>query len=167
VEIPKPIVNELLAHARDARPEECCGLIVGSGALRFARLERCHNLMSQRHGEDPVRYPLDNRTAYWMSEKDYASALRQAEGLGERVTAIYHSHVGSGAYLSEMDLEYAQHAGFPFPDADQIVVAVASPDVDHPGVRFDEDGCVQGLGIFQWDAAARAFRGCRVRAGGS
>ena len=118
--------------------------------------------MTQRHSEDPVRYPLDNRTAYWMSEKDYASALRQAERHGERVTAIYHSHVGSGAYLSPMDLEYAQHALFPFPEADQIVVAVASPDASQVAMRL-QDGCVHGLGIFLWDAAAGAFRGRRVR----
>ena len=40
------------------------------------------------------------------------------------MTAVYHSHVDVGAYLSELDLEYAEHALFPFPGADQIVIAV-------------------------------------------
>jgi proteasome lid subunit RPN8/RPN11 len=170
VEIPKRIVLELLGHARETLghpgetpSEECCGLIVGSAAKRFRRLVRCRNEMTQRHRADPVAFPLDGQTAFWMSEADYMHTREEAEAAGERVTAIYHSHVGSGAYLSELDLEYAQHALFPFPDADQIVVAVASPDAGHLGVRLDDDECVHGIGIFQWDAAARAFRGHRVR----
>ena len=66
------------------------------------------------------------------------------------------------AYLSAMDLEYARHALFPFPEADQIVVAVAAPDAEHLSMRL-EDGCVVGIGIFVWDAAAEAFRGRPAR----
>jgi hypothetical protein len=61
-----------------------------------------------------------------------------------------------------MDLEYAQHALFPFPEADQIVVAVPEPDASHLTLRL-EGGCVHGLGLFVWDAAAAGFRGRRVR----
>jgi len=40
------------------------------------------------------------------------------------VTAVYHSHVGAGAYLSDMDLEFAERERSRFPDADWIVLAV-------------------------------------------
>ena len=162
VVVPARIVSDLLGHARETLPEECCGLIVGAADQRYWRLVRCRNEMTQLHRSDPVAFPLDGSAAFWMNEADYMHTREEAEAAGLRVTAVYHSHVGSGAYLSEMDLEYAHHALFPFPDADQIVVAVASPDASHVAMRL-EAGCVHGLGIFLWDAAAAAFRGRRVR----
>jgi proteasome lid subunit RPN8/RPN11 len=162
VVVPARIVSDLLGHARETLPEECCGLIVGAADQRYRHVVRCRNEMTQRHRSDPVAFPLDGSAAFWMNEADYMHTRDEAEAAGLRVTAVYHSHVGSGAYLSEMDLEYAHHALFPFPDADQIVVAVASPDASHVAMRLDE-GCVHGLGIFLWDAAAAAFRGRRVR----
>lgn len=162
VVLPARIVSELLGHARETLPEECCGLIVGGARQRYRQLVRCSNVMTQRHRADPVAYPLDGQAAYWMNEADYMQASREAEAAGERVTAVYHSHVGTGAYLSQMDLDYARHAFFPFPAADQIVVAVASPDASHLTMRL-EDGCAQDVGIFVWDAAEKGFRGHRVR----
>jgi len=99
-----------------------------------------------------------------MSEADYMQTRTEGEAAGEQVTAIYHSHVeaGPGVYLSETDLEYARHALFPFPEADQIVVAVSSRE-QRPIATLSEDGCVEGLGIFAWDAASSCFRGRRVR----
>lgn len=162
VALPARTVSELLGHARETLPEECCGLIVGSARERYRRLVRCRNEMTQRHRADPVAYPRDGRAAFWMNEADYMHTRDEAEAAGERVTAVYHSHVGEGVYLSQMDLDYASHALFPFPDADQIVVAVPSPDEGRITMRL-EDGCAQGIGIFQWDAASAAFRGRRVR----
>ncbi len=162
VVLPARIVSELLGHARETLPEECCGLIVGTAVHRYRHLVRCRNEMTQRHRADPVGHPLDGRAAFWMNEADYMHTREEAEAAGERVTAVYHSHVGTGVYLSEMDLDYARHAFFPFPDADQIVVAVPSPDAGHVTMRLEE-GCVQGIGIFLWDAPGAAFRGRRVR----
>ena len=162
VVLPVRIVSELLGHARETLPEECCGLLVGGAGQRYQRLVRCRNEMTQRHRADPIAYPRDGRAAFWMNEADQMHTREEAEAAGERVTAVYHSHVGTGAYLSEMDLDYAGHAFFPFPDADQIVVAVASPDASHLGMRL-EDGCAQDIGVFDWDAAAAVFRGRRVR----
>jgi len=122
--IPARILNELCEHARDAEPEECCGLVLSEGALRFGRAVRCQNEMTLRHDEDPAGFPRDNRSAYYMSARDVLAVTREAERTGEHVTAVYHSHVGAGAYLSPVDLSYAQHAAFPFPHANQIVLSV-------------------------------------------
>ena len=81
-----------------------------------------------------------------MNEGDYAHAQALAEAAGDEVTAVYHSHVDVGAYLSELDLEYAEHALFPFPTADQIVIAV-------------QERQVVGLGLFQREAAGKPFVG--------
>jgi proteasome lid subunit RPN8/RPN11 len=74
-----------------------------------------------------------------MNGLDYMRVIEEAEERGEIVTAVYHSHVDAGAYLSAMDLEYAQSALFPFPGADQIVVSVVERKVDSVGFfRPDE-----------------------------
>jgi proteasome lid subunit RPN8/RPN11 len=143
------ILNELFTHALETLPEECCGLIVGDEREPFRRLVRCRNEMTPLHRSDPDRHPHDGREAFHMNEGDYQRVVEQAEDAGEGVTAVYHSHVGSGAYLSETDLEYAEGAFFPFPEADQIVVAV-----------FERR--VTGVGIFQRVAIGGPFLGRRL-----
>jgi proteasome lid subunit RPN8/RPN11 len=153
VVIPGRILNELFTHALETLPEECCGLIVGDEREPFRRLVRCRNEMTRRHRSDPDRYPCDAREAFYMNEVDYERALDQAKDSREGVTAVYHSHVGSGVYFSEMDLEYAESAFFPFREADQIVVAV-----------FERR--VTGVGIFQRMAIGGPFLGHRLESGG-
>jgi proteasome lid subunit RPN8/RPN11 len=143
------ILNELFTHALETLPEECCGLIVGDERERFGRLVRCRNDMTQRHRSDPECYPRDGREAFCMNEGDYQLVLEQSEDAGEHVTAVYHSHVGTGAYLSEIDLEYAESTDFPFRQADQIVIAV-----------FERR--VTGVGIFQRTAIGGPFLGRRL-----
>ena len=125
VRVPERVFHELCQHAVQAAPEEeCCGLIVGNALERYLRVVRCANEMGAMHEKDPERYPRDARSAFYMSPGDLEKASHEAEERGERITAVYHSHIGAGAYLSAMDLAYAEHALFPFPDADQIVVTV-------------------------------------------
>jgi proteasome lid subunit RPN8/RPN11 len=153
-EIAPPVLLELSAHARETLPEECCGLVLGDDREPFGRVFRCRNVMTARHHEDPLTHPRDARQAYFMSPEDYLLAQKEADLAGERVTAVYHSHVDSGAYLSEMDLEYAEHKGFPFPNADQIVIAVS-------------EGKVHSLALFQREEPGKGFNGRRIAWGGS
>jgi proteasome lid subunit RPN8/RPN11 len=144
VGIPARVLNELCEHARESDPEECCGLVIGGGGHRYGHAIRFRNVMSQRHAEDPLAFPRDNTTAYYMSEKDVLAVQQEAAEHGAAVTAVYHSHVGAGAYLSEIDLAYARHPLFPFPGADQIVLSVFEHQVREmkvfrrSGDRFDE-----------------------------
>jgi len=138
VRLPGLLVNELCAHALEAVPEECCGLITGGADVRFRELHRCRNEMTARHRQEPEQYPRDGREAYWMSELDYLQVLERVEPSGDRVTAVYHSHVGAGVYLSEMDQQFANAPLFPFPDAAQIVLGVWEGRVTHAGL-FERD----------------------------
>jgi proteasome lid subunit RPN8/RPN11 len=153
VVIPGRILNELFAHALETLPEECCGLIVGDEREPFRSVVRCRNDMTQRHRGDPDRYPRDGREAFCMNEGEYQLVLEEAEAAEEHVTAVYHSHVGSGAYLSETDLQYAESREFPFQQADQIVVAL-----------FERR--VTGVGIFKRMAVGRPFVGRRLESAG-
>jgi proteasome lid subunit RPN8/RPN11 len=148
-QVPPRVLNEILAHARESFPEECCGLVLGDAGERFRHVVRCRNVMTQRHLDDPGTWRGDNRSGYYMSTEDQERARKQARDTGQRVTAVYHSHVGSGAYLSDMDLAYAEHPLFPFPEAAQIVVAVISDKVE-------------GVGLFERGAPGGDFAGRRV-----
>jgi len=147
--LPGRILNELCAHALETLPEECCGLILGRASARYGRLVRCRNEMTRRHLADPLTHARDGRAAFWMNEGDYLQAQALAETAGDQVTAVYHSHVDVGAYLSELDLEYAEHALFPFPGADQIVIAVY-------------ERRVVGLGLYQREGATKPFTGRNI-----
>ncbi len=139
--IPGRVLNEMCSHALEARPEECCGLLTGNDAERFRTVYRCRNDMTMRHRTDPESHPRDGREAFYMSETDLMRALTDAESNGERVTGVYHSHVGADAYLSEMDQAYLSQELFPFPDAAQLVIGVLERKVSRVGIfERGEDG---------------------------
>lgn len=145
------VMNELCQHARETQPEECCGVITGNDEEPYRNVFRCRNEMTRYHLEDPENYPRDGKKAFHMNEVDYFSALKQAEQAGERVCAIYHSHVEAGAYFSEMDQEFAEHELFPFPNIAHIVIAVW-------------EGPMTQLGIFDRAAPEESFVGRRLEA---
>ncbi len=140
------VMNEFCAHARETQPEECCGLITGSPDQRFRTVYRCRNEMTALHRKDPESYPRDGTKAFYMNPTDYLKAAKEASQYGESVNAIYHSHVGAGAYFSEMDQEFAEHEAFPFPDVAHIVVAVFDGQVNQLGIYEREQVGAPWLG---------------------
>ena len=71
VAVPRPIVQELMLHAREADPDECCGLIVGDEGERYRRTVRCTNAMTQMHKKDPKNYPRDARQAFFIDPREW------------------------------------------------------------------------------------------------
>ena len=134
----RSLLHELHQHARHTYPEECCGLITGTSEDVYRSVYPCNNDMTLRHRDDPSQFPRDAHHAYYMRETDCLRAQKDAEELGEHVTAVYHSHVDADAYFSEMDQEFASGALFPFPDAVQIVLAVWERKVSRVGL-FERD----------------------------
>jgi adenylyltransferase/sulfurtransferase len=147
--VPAAVLNEVFAHAREAAPEECCGLITGPAGGAFHRVVRCRNDMTLWHQRDPALHPRDGREGFYMNELDYLRAEEEASARGERVTCVYHSHVEAGAWFSEMDQDFAEQPLFPFPDADHLVVALVG-------------GKIVDQAMFRRDAASRRFVGRSV-----
>ena len=145
------VLNELFKHARETLPEECCGLIIGDDAMRFRWVVACRNEATELHQKDPTSQPRGGREAFVMNPLDYADAEKEAESRAEHVTAVYHSHVGAGAYLSETDLEYAENEFFPFPEADHVVIAVE-----------EHDRQVKGIGVFSREEVGGPWCGSNV-----
>jgi len=152
VEVSCLILHEIEQHARESYPEECCGLLSGDGEVRFRRLHKCRNEMTALHDAAPATYPWDGRSAFHMNPLEYAHIEEEAHARGERITAVYHSHVGARAYFSAVDLAVASQPDFPFPDADHIVVAVADGVV-----------CREERGLYRRAGRDGPFRGHPLR----
>ena len=73
-------INQIVAHAREAAPYECCGLIGGAADGRAQSIYRARNL-----APDPF-------VAYEAAPEDLFVAQRTMRERGEELTAIYHSH---------------------------------------------------------------------------
>ena len=91
--IPREIYDQLLEHAREDAPNECCGLIGGvDGEART--LYRARNAEAS-----PLRYQLH--------PNDQIRIMGEIEESGEELAAIYHSHTASPAYPSQTDINLA------------------------------------------------------------
>ena len=139
------VLEAMVAHARAARPAECCGVLLARSApVPDRALMPCRNIQDELHAQDPVRHPRNSRTAYFIDPKDLL-AIGRRESQGYRVAAIYHSHIDTGAYFSPTDRQNALVNGEPaYPDAVYVVVSVL-------------EGRVADAAAFVWDAAAHDF----------
>ena len=102
------MADELVAHAREEVPNECCGMIGGSDG-EAATLYRSINAEAS-----PLRYSLDARDQFRIMEA--------MEERGEELVGIYHSHTASAAYPSQTDVNLAS-----YPEAVYVIVSLAEP----------------------------------------
>src|SRR3954462_10906029 len=122
MQISRQIHEELLAHAREEAPNECCGLIGGSdGVARTAY--RARNAEAS-----PLRYNLD--------PQDQFRIMTEMDEKGEELSAIYHSHTASPAYPSQTDINLAA-----YPEPLYLIVSLAPGEKDLRRYRI-EDGVV-------------------------
>lgn len=112
--------DELIAHAREDAPNECCGYMWGKDD-GFVGLQRAENA---RHS--PYGYEFDNKTLF---------AVNDLDDEGYQV-ATYHSHPRSPAEPSQTDINLAQ-----YPDWLYLIVSLET----EPAVRawWIRDGRVE------------------------
>jgi [CysO sulfur-carrier protein]-S-L-cysteine hydrolase len=134
MQIPRQIYEELLAHAREEAPNECCGLIGGKDGVATTAY-RAHNAESS-----PLRYNLD--------PQDQFRIMTEMEERGEELSAIYHSHTASPAYPSQTDINLAA-----YPDALYLIVSLAEGEKDLRGFEI-KDGEVTEVGLVRGSSEA-------------
>jgi proteasome lid subunit RPN8/RPN11 len=93
ITLPAAVVADVVAHARDEAPRECCGLLIGSGDT-VVRSERAGNLDAAA-------------TRYLIDPKDHFAAIRTARSDGHEVIGAYHSHPSSAPIPSRTDIAEA------------------------------------------------------------
>lgn len=114
-EIPDVMAAEMIAHAEQEYPKECCGVLGGDGDGP-KRLFRLRNV-----DPDPVmRYNADPKELKRVSDEIYDADWE--------IVCIYHSHTHSPAFPSPTDVERAL-----YPDA--IYALVTLQDRTNPGLR--------------------------------
>jgi proteasome lid subunit RPN8/RPN11 len=102
--------EDLLAHAREEAPNECCGYL----PLRGGTVDRVHRAENIR--SSPYGYELDHQSLF---------AANELEDDGYEV-AVYHSHPRSAAEPSQTDINLAHYPNW--------LYVIVSP-VDEPTVR--------------------------------
>ncbi len=108
--IAQSLIDEMVAHAREDLPNECCGMVGGSDgtATSVIRVENA--------AASPLRFEMDPQGQY--------DALKAIEEGGDELLAIYHSHTKSAAYPSQTDVNQAVN----WPDAIYVIVSLQDPD---------------------------------------
>jgi proteasome lid subunit RPN8/RPN11 len=109
VQVPPSIFDELVSHAREDAPNECCGIVAAQDG-RAVKLFRATNAEAS-----PVRYSLDPREQYDIT--------MEIERNGWELGVIYHSHTRSPAFPSQTDVNLAF-----WPEALYVIVSVMDPD---------------------------------------
>ena len=112
--LPKAFIDEMIAHAREEAPNECCGIIAGLDGLG-QKLFRAKNSEAS-----PYRYNVD--------PQDLFRIHRECDQNDWDFLAIYHSHTGSEAYPSATDVRLAF-----WPETFYVLVSLMRPD--EPVVR--------------------------------
>ena len=115
-------VDEIIAHAREASPAECCGLIGGLIEGKAQTIYRTRNV-----ADDPL-------TTYEAAPEDLFAAQRAMRENGEQLLAIYHSHPrSSDPQPSPTDVRLAY-----YPSAVYLIVGLGAPEPCLRAFRIDE-----------------------------
>lgn len=110
VKISQQLIDELIAHAREDLPNECCGMIGGRDG------EATEVVRVANSAASPLRYEMDPQGQY--------DALKSIEDGGGDLLAIYHSHTKSAAYPSQTDVNQA----VAWPEQIYVIVSLAEPE---------------------------------------
>jgi len=121
-------LQEIIVHAREVAPNECCGLIGGMEDGEARNVYRTRNLAA-----DPL-------VTYESAPEDLFAAQRQMRERGEELIAIYHSHPrATNPEPSATDVRLAY-----YPSAVYLIVGLGN---DEPCLRAFRIGERQG-----WEA---------------
>ena len=115
--LPRPLADQIVARAREDAPDECWGLLAGTGD----RVREVFHLKNGAPPEDrPFRYTVEPRSFMEASDAIYEKHWG--------ILGIYHSHTHTQPYPSPTDIEHAN------PDFGDIVYLIVS--LRYPGQPF-------------------------------
>jgi proteasome lid subunit RPN8/RPN11 len=118
--ISRPLLDDVIAHAREEYDAECCGMIAyapsGPDGERVAtRVHRARNVFASRK-----RFEIDG--------KEVLRTIDEFEHEEWELGAIYHSHTHTAPYPSQTDVNFAAN----WPGLEWVIVGLAG---EEPEVR--------------------------------
>lgn len=126
--ISRKLLEEVVAHAREEAPNECCGMIAARDG-RAVKVFRAVNAAAS-----PLRYEVDPR--------DQLRIETAIDDAGWEIGAIYHSHTRSAPYPSQTDVNLAFH-----PDALYLIVGLADGEPDVRAYRIADRRTVDEVAL--------------------
>ncbi|MFZ5864149.1 MAG: M67 family metallopeptidase [Nitrospirota bacterium] len=115
MKIPRRLVAAMIAHAEEAYPEECCGLLAGTDGVP-SHVYRVHNI----HDTPRVFFEMAPKEQFW--------AFKNMRHNGQDLVAIYHSHPETPARPSPSDIRLAY-------DPEPYYLLVSLQQRDTPDLR--------------------------------
>jgi proteasome lid subunit RPN8/RPN11 len=97
VRISSELVDQMVAHAREEAPNECCGLV----SVRDGEAVEVRRMRNE--AASPLKFQVDGLAVLRASD--------EFEAAGGEIGAIYHSHTRTEPYPSQTDINFA--AGWP------------------------------------------------------
>ena len=125
--IGKKFVTEMITHALEENPQECCGILSGKDSS-IMKLYRITNATPS-----PFRYQMD--------PQDFLNAMQDGDAKGWDMLAFYHSHTHSPAYPSQTDIRMALESWM----LDVYYVLISLENQEEPELRafhINEEGGV-------------------------
>lgn len=123
VRLPSAFYDDIVAHARQEAPNECCGLVSSAGGEAH-RVYRTTNVEAS-----PLKFVIDGR--------EQLRILTEIEDAGLDLGAIYHSHTRTAPYPSQTDINFARA----WPGVVWIIVGLAGEEAEVRAYHI-EDGRV-------------------------
>ena len=135
MDIAAEMLEQILAHAREEAPNECCGIVAvtssrDGGPARAMRVRRARNVH-----ESPKRFEIDGR--------DVLAAINEFDDAGWEIGAIYHSHTHTAPYPSQTDINFAAS----WPGVEWIIVGLADPSAPEIRSYLIEKGAVHEVAL--------------------
>ncbi len=109
--IARELFEEMVAHAREDAPNECCGMV----ATRDGEAVKVYRAINA--AASPLRYEIDGAEQYRIQ--------MEIDDQDLELGAIYHSHTRSEPVPSQTDINLAF-----YPDAVYVIVGLADGDAD-------------------------------------
>jgi proteasome lid subunit RPN8/RPN11 len=129
VRIAPELVDEIVAHAREEAPNECCGMVSGNDG-RASRVYPARNAEAS-----PLRYTIH--------PQDQIRIMGEIDDRGEELAAIYHSHTKTPAEPSQTDINLAQN----WPDPVYLICSLAEPEAPNLRGFAIRDGGVEEVDL--------------------
>ncbi len=109
VALTRDIFEQIITHAKESYPDECCGILIGSTmkGKKILYVHKAENTNTERSNDRYIISP----TEIFMMDKE-------ARGQGLEIVGFYHSHPDHPNRPSETDREWGQ------PHYSYIIVSV-------------------------------------------
>jgi proteasome lid subunit RPN8/RPN11 len=110
VRFPRALVDQIIEHARQEMPNECCGIVAAEDgvAVRVFRAQNVH--------KSPLRFEIDGL--------EFLRIQKEIDDRGWSLDSLYHSHTKSAAYPSQTDVNFAEL----WPGLTWLIVSLEDPE---------------------------------------